>query len=631
MSNPTGAFINYLYKAPNTTYNFMYYISVPGKDYKIGFLRLYTIDKSHNNDIIQNISNGQLIFDNNGNIQTSTFSTKNPIITNGTIDTTKTLANIKKNDITGTYTYTNQYVFSENLKYILYLDATTDSYVVLFNPMHTDNMKDEYNKFSSTELSYGTFTGSAPFNLQQIFNNYCDVFKSADASFVDPTCQCFYDKLQNSKNALYGGNQNYPDKTPDSIISILDGTSGTDHPAVCIAPGCSFGNNLSNSFVKNFVTSNYNGCDYDKEISLCNSIVNTSQKIDPVNDKTTFEHCANILTTRSGKYTCSNDGMCIADTNGSYYLNNCLDNCKPNQKNTHSCSGNTCYAQDDPTKAQFPNLDTCIHVCGKSCIKCYSYDTDKKKCINVDQNTGQYNTMKDCVNANTPWRYIDNVGKCISFSDGTGESTLNDCIDTNTPYVCTSDSGCVKKTGGLGVYNQTTCNANCTGTITLNWKCGEDNTTNEWKCTNVGKDNGQFSSQDECKKFCFNFKCGDSNACDNYITDDTENGDYRTQENCRNNCTPWSCYNNTSCKQLGDGSGKFATEIECINQCIPYKCNNGKCSKVNDGTGQYSDIDYCNSVCKNNNLFLVIIIIIVVIIALIGIGYYFLRKYHKIR
>lgn len=632
-------------------------MTLPDKKTNVSYFVIKNFSTNDSKTIQDGIGNGELVFDDKGNVSYQNFSFKNPAyVGNTTIDVSKTLNNIKKTS--DLYEPQTNIVANSNMQYMLLKNGNT--YNLIYNPIHGSTFGNLYKGIPPSNLSYGTEKG--PPQLDALFKNYCNsvmYHDGNDSGYADPTCQCFINTEQNELNALYGGNAtNYSSGLPSDsgALNFLKGTP-TNHQAVCGAPGCRYPGIEDSSFLNKFISNNIGeatdcgdsgGREY---IPFCSSYLSAAGNGKGellVKDKVFYDRCANILKDFGQTYTCDSTDpknlVCKPDPSGKFSsAQNCLQGCTASTGGTDltwKCSGSsggyTCY-QPQGGGGDFSTKAECDTNCHKHSGKGWYFDTGTKKCTYNPSKLGVtfYGSEGECVDANIPYRCSS--GRCIKYNDGDPGSstdpkyTLDDCKEAcGINYGCGSDGKCTTASGDNAHFTSSDCAKNpCTGPNVGTWKCGPDSNGYN-QCTEVAKGTGQYPSKEMCESHCLFFKCSPSGQkqCQTPVFDGTAN--FGSQAACRNTCSRWKCVNN-NCVQVTDGTGEYQTVEECRNACTPYKCNTstGKCAKVSDGTGQYAFPQICQSDCKKSAGIMPLIIGLSAFGALIVIGlivYFFLTR-----
>jgi hypothetical protein len=185
------------------------------------------------------------------------------------------------------FTYDENIVMSEGLKYILYFDEDSKTYCILYNPIHRRTFLKYYNSLNKENLRRGLTDVTRPeinqINLKDTLNLACNatlVGNGEDSSFADPTCNlltpinCKFSSFLN-KNMV-----NFPAADSEVIQRAMEALGDR---CLCAGGIINFVNNagLDKSYINSFLKNTQSYCPENLEINteVCQVILNSGGDI----------------------------------------------------------------------------------------------------------------------------------------------------------------------------------------------------------------------------------------------------------------------------------------------------------------------------------------------------------------
>ena len=275
-------------------------------------------------------------------------------------------------------------------------------------------------------------------------------------------------------------------------------------------------------------------------------------------------------------YSCNKgNGKCTEDAKGLHLDKGlCEQHCKnPLTYNlTYNCKGGECIEVEDGT-GQFNSLTACHSDCHKITYNCVK----GVGCKEIENDKGEFNTHDECVKGCD--LYNCSNGGCIKSSHGDYFKT--ECLN-KLGYSCSN--GCSELVC-KGEYNhKAACYKAC-----KSWKCTLGSGCEVVDGMNEGI--GYYGSKSECNSECYGYTCMKLKGC---TIDYTSS---KTEEECKASCKLYSCKGGEC---IEESNGVHTEKSKCEEHCqnpSTYNCIGGECKPVSDGTGEYPNIDECLKEC----------------------------------
>ena len=182
------------------------------------------------------------------------------------------------------FTYDENIVMSEGLKYILYFDEDSKTYCILYNPIHRKAFLKYYNSLNKENLRRGLTDLTRPeihqVNLRDPLNLACNatlVGNGEDSSIADPTCNLLTPVNCKVSSFVNKNMVNFPAADSEVVQRAMEVLGDK---CLCAGGIINFVNNasLDNSYINSFLKNTQPQCPKNLEINtvVCENILKSS-------------------------------------------------------------------------------------------------------------------------------------------------------------------------------------------------------------------------------------------------------------------------------------------------------------------------------------------------------------------